>query len=85
MEVSLNKQLNKVVGAVDEKILASEKANLLLEINRVKSELQNAYNNFDYVQDSLMVDFYTYQIKAYEAKFEYLLRKAKEIGIGEFR
>lgn len=85
MEVSLNKQLNKVVGAVDEKILASERANLLLEINRVKSELQNAYNNFDYVQDSLMVDFYTYQIKAYEAKFEYLLRKAKEIGIGEFR
>ena len=38
-------------------------------------------NNFDFVQDSLMVDFYTYQIKAYEAKFEYLIKRAKAMGI----
>ncbi|MDF2986281.1 MAG: hypothetical protein K0R50_1791 [Eubacterium sp.] len=81
MEVSLNKPLNKMVGAVEEKLLATEKANLLSEINRVKIELQDAYNNFDYVQDSLMVDFYTYQIKAYEAKFEYLIKKVKELGV----
>ncbi len=81
MEVSLNKLTNKVIGAVEEQVLATEKANILSEINKVKYELQDAYNNFDYVHDSLLVDFYTYQIKAYEAKFEYLLKKAKEMGL----
>ncbi len=81
MEVSLNKLTNKVIGAVEEQVLATEKANILSEINKVKYELQDAYNNFDYVHDSLLVDFYTYQIKAYEAKFEYLLKKAKELGL----
>ncbi len=82
MEVSLNKTINKVIGSVDaEKALALERANLISEINRVKFDLQDAYNNFDYANDSLLVDFYTYQIKAYEAKFEYLLKRAKEIGV----
>ncbi len=81
MEISLNKPTNKVIGAVEEQVLAIEKANILSEINKVKYELQDAYNNFDYVHDSLLVDFYTYQIKAYEAKFEYLLKKAKELGV----
>lgn len=81
MEISLNKHINKVVGTVEEKILEAEKNNLMTEINRVKYELQDAYNNFDYAQDSLMVDFYTYQIKAYESKYEYLLKKAKAIGL----
>lgn len=81
MEVSLNKQLNKVVGTVEEKILDVERTDILFEINKVKCDLQDAYNNFDFVQDSLMVDFYTYQIKAYEAKFEYLIKRAKAMGI----
>jgi|GEM_PF-2750903 len=81
MEISLNKQMNKVVGTLEEKAIAADRANLLSEIERVKCQLQEAYNNFDFVQDSLMVDFYTYQIKAYEAKFEYLIKKAKEIGL----
>jgi len=82
MEIPLNKTTNKVIGTAEEQYLAMEKANILAEINKVKYQLQEAYNNFDYVEDSLLVDFYTYQIKAYEAKFEYLLKKAKEIGIG---
>ncbi|OPX45804.1 hypothetical protein CLHUN_07420 [Ruminiclostridium hungatei] len=81
MEISLNKQMNKVVGTLEEKVIAADRANLLSEIERVKGQLQEAYNNFDFVQDSLMVDFYTYQIKAYESKFEYLIKKAKEIGL----
>lgn len=81
MEISLNKQLNKVVGTLEEQVIAADRANLLAEIERVKCQMQEAYNNFDYVQDSLMVDYYTYQLKAYEAKFEYLIKKAKEIGL----
>lgn len=80
MEISLNKSLNSVVDAVEKKDSEFNMAKLRLEIERVKLDLQNAYNNFEYVNDALMVDFYTYQIKAYEAKFEYLIKLAKEMG-----
>lgn len=83
MEISLNNLLNKVAETTDSKVLSTEKANILSEIKKVKCELADAYSNFDYVEDSLMIDFYTYQIKAYETKFEYLIKKAKDIGIRE--
>lgn len=83
MEISLNNLLNKVVETTNTEVLAAEKVNLLIEIKKVKDDLEDAYNNFDYVEDSLMVDYYTYQIKAYETKFEYLIKKAKAIGIRE--
>lgn len=83
MEISLNNSLNKVVSTAEKKTLADERASLLLEIRQVKNDLQDAYSNFDYFADSLMVDYYTYQIKAYEAKFEFLLKKAKELNVCE--
>ncbi|MHB8063839.1 MAG: DUF2508 family protein [Ruminiclostridium sp.] len=81
MEISLNNSLNKVVNTSEEKVSATEKAILLIEIKNVKCELADAYNNFNYVNDFLMLDYYTYQIKAYEARFEYLIKKAKALGI----
>ncbi len=83
MELSLNKSLNNVVKTSEAKTLASERVILLKEIEKVKGELQKAYTNFDYVNDSLMVDYYTYQIKAYETMFEFLIKKAKAMGINE--
>lgn len=84
MEVSLNNSLSSVISTVDKELLAAEKANLMLEIKAIKTQLQSAYNNFDHIQDSLMIDYYTYQIKAYEIKYEYLIKKAKEIGLSGF-
>jgi hypothetical protein len=81
MELSLNNPLNSVGSVVDSEILVAEKTNLLIEIKNIKYEMQNAYNNFDYVEDSLMIDYYTYQIKAYEARFEFLIKKAKKLGL----
>lgn len=81
MEISLNKTLNKVVKTSEEKVLATERTELLSEINKLKSSLADSYNNLNYADDSLMVDYYTYQIKAYETRFEYLIKKAKAIGI----
>lgn len=80
MELSLNKSLNNVVKTSEAKTLANERVILLKEIEKVKGELQKAYTNFDYVNDSLMVDYYTYQIKAYETMFEFLIKKAKAMG-----
>ena len=83
MEISFNRSLNNVVKTSEAKELANEKFILLNEIEKVKVELQKAYKNFDYVNDSLMVDYYTYQIKAYETMFEFLIKKAKAIAINK--
>lgn len=84
MEISLNNTLNKALNAKEAQALAAERASILLEITKVKCELADAYNNFNHVEDTLLVDYYTYQIKAYEAMFEYLIKKAKSFGINNF-
>ena len=55
------------------------KADLADEINELKSALFGFYDNLKYVYDEELVDYYTYQIKAFEAKYGYLLKKIKEI------
>jgi hypothetical protein len=81
MEISLNKITGKVLKPAESLILDAEREKILIEIKNLKSDLAEAYNNFDYASDFLMVDYYTYQIKAFETKFEYLLKKAKEAGL----
>lgn len=68
----------------EEKII--EKTEIEKEIELVKSiiktreELKNANKNFEYAEDDL-VDYYTYQIKANQAKLNYLIKLAKTKGI----
>ncbi|QNU66995.1 DUF2508 family protein [Ruminiclostridium herbifermentans] len=81
MEISLNKTLNRVFNIVETDIIETEKNNLLLEIKKAKEELEGAYNNFNFVSDFLLVDYYTYQIKTLETQYEYLIRLAKSIGL----
>ena len=53
---------------------------LMLSIIKVKNDLDVANSNFEYAQDYL-IDYYTYQIKANRAKFDYLVKKAKKRGL----
>ncbi len=53
---------------------------LMVSIMKAKKELEEANKNFEYAQDDL-IDYYTYQIKACRAKFNYLVKQAKEQGI----
>ena len=53
---------------------------LMLSIIKVKNELNVANSNFEYAQGDL-IDYYTYQIKANRAKFDYLVKKAKSRGL----
>lgn len=50
---------------------------LLQSIREVKSTLSNMHNNIQYA-DSDLIDYYTYQIKAEEAKYNYLIKQAKK-------
>jgi hypothetical protein len=55
-----------------------EKDNELIKnIQSVKENLNNMYNNLQFADNDL-VDYYTYQIKAEEAKYNYLIKQAKE-------
>ena len=50
---------------------------LLQNIREVKNNLQNMHNNMQFA-DSDLIDYYTYQIKAEEAKYNYLIKQAKK-------
>lgn len=50
---------------------------LLKNIRVVKDTLSNMYNNLQFA-DSDLIDYFTYQIKAEEAKYNYLIKQAKK-------
>ena len=48
-------------------------------LREVESALSNSYENLQLINEEGMIDFYSYMIKAYEAKHRHLMRKLKEI------
>ena len=53
---------------------------LIKNIIHTRKELKNVDRNFEYAQDDL-VDYYIYQMKANQAKLNYLIKMAKMKGI----
>ena len=53
---------------------------LIRNIIITRKELKNADKNFEYAEDEL-VDYYIYQMKANQAKLNYLIKVAKTNGI----
>ena len=53
---------------------------LIKNIIHTRKELKNVDKNFEYAQDDL-VDYYIYQMKANQAKLNYLIKMAKMKGI----
>ncbi len=70
------KKETKVFDKSDEE----KEIELMVSIIKTKKELEVANLNFEYAQEDL-IDYYTYQIKAMRAKFDYLLKKAKKKGL----
>lgn len=63
-----------------EKTEKEKETELMISIIKTKRELEVANSNFEFAKDDL-IDYYTYQIKANRAKFDYLVKKAKEKGL----
>ena len=63
-----------------EKTEFEKQVELVKTIIKTREELKSANKNFEYAQDDL-VDYYTYQIKANQAKINYLIKMAKNKGI----
>ena len=57
-----------------------QKIELMQTILETKEKLKIARCNFEYAEDDL-IDYYTYQIKANQAKLDYLIKIAKRKGI----
>ncbi len=58
-----------------------ERAELLEGIAKAKLDLEISNQNFSYATDPLLVDMYAYEIKATQAKYRYLLGKARSLGL----
>ncbi len=63
-----------------EKTEMEKEIELLKTIIKTREELKIANRNFEYAKEDL-VDYYTYQIKANQAKLDYLIKLAKTKGI----
>lgn len=65
---------------ITEKTEIEKEKELIRTIIKTREDLKAANRNFEYAQDDL-VDYYTYQIKANQAKLDYLIKIAKVKGI----
>ena len=58
-----------------------EKSTIIEEIEKIKMDLDVAKRNFDMATDSSLIDCYIYEIFALNSKYQYFLKKAKDLGL----
>lgn len=84
-KTSLFQKVFNLLNIVENNKMANNQINdnqkLIDSITTAKREWINANNDFNYAVDNEMIDYHTYKIKAYQAKYEYLIKIAKEKGI----
>lgn len=75
----------KHLGLKEKPQTLSEEESLRIEliegIKNARTEWVTANMNYEYADAAEMIDYYAYKIKACEIRYEYLLKKAKEIGV----
>lgn len=60
------------------------KAELLADIIKAQRELETAKQNYEYVSSSDLIEMYAYKIIAARVKCDYLIKKAKAMGVNSF-
>lgn len=65
---------------ITEKTDYEKKREIVLSIIKTKAELERLSNNFEHATEGL-IDYYSYQIKAQQAKIDYLVKLAKSNDI----
>ena len=65
---------------IREKTEIEKEKELIKTIIKTRDELKILNLNFEYAQDDL-IDYYSYQIKANQAKLDHLIKMAKNKGI----
>lgn len=62
---------------IENKTDLEKRQELIDSIKFVKKSLENMYKNLEFA-DGDLIDYFTYQIKAEESKYDYLIKKAKD-------
>ena len=65
---------------IKEKTEMDKERELIRTIIKTREDLKKLNQNFEYAQDDL-IDYYAYEIKASQAKLDYLIKLAKTKGI----
>lgn len=56
----------------------TKESELIKNLKNAQDELEIAVNNYEFANEPELVDYYTYNIKAAQTRYEYLLKKVKE-------
>jgi hypothetical protein len=65
-------------------LLSAEDRDLLRVTLEARDEWRDTNSNFDYVHEDMLVDYYTYKLKACEARYTYFLKLVKEKGLSRY-
>lgn len=63
-----------------ERTNSDRNSEIIKSIIKTQKEIENASINYEFAEDDL-VDYYAYEIKANQAKLNYLIKNAKKNGI----
>lgn len=58
-----------------------EDISLVRDIEKARNDWLNACLSYEYAKDQVIIDYYIYNMKACQIKYEYLLSIAKERGL----
>lgn len=56
-----------------------ERKELLASLASTQTLIQQAYGSFNSVNDSDLIESYVFEIKALQSRYDYLLRRVKEL------
>lgn len=59
--------------------LEAERRELLASLASTRTQIQQAYGGFNTVCDSDLIESYVFEIKALQSRYDYLLRRVKEL------
>lgn len=82
----IEKKDNKLVNYILEKLSktdtqSQEVQELISSLKIAQAEFETAVNNYEFASEPELIDYYTYNIKATQTKYQYLLKKVKEKGL----
>lgn len=59
----------------------ADEQEILQAANQAREEWIDTINNFDYVCEDMLVDYYIYKLKACESRYTYFVKLVKEKGL----
>ena len=76
----MNYEYVKETTEIKDKTEKEKKLELILSVINTRNDLENARKNYEFAEGNL-IDYYLYEIKANQSKLDYLLSKAKQLGV----